>query len=119
MAQDPYGFRESVAPTAGGGGGEAAVAMWCGTAATMLAAVGPCSCYMTYLLALPLGIYAVYSGFMNRESAADAGGRTMALAGMVSGGLATVISALFVFGMAIYLVVIFAFGIAGALAGGH
>lgn len=118
MAQDPYGFRESVIPTTGGGG-DAAVSMWCGTAAAMLAAVGPCSCYMSYLLALPLGIYAVYSGYMNREPGGDAGGRSMALAGMLSGGLATAISAVFVFFMVAYLVMIFAFGIAGALAGGR
>jgi hypothetical protein len=109
MAQDPYGHRSDE--------GDASVAMWVGTISALCAALGPCSCYMTYLVAFPLGLYAVYAGFQSREGSGptDSAGRSMAMAGMVSGAISAAIGGLILGFIAIYLIFIVLIGVLGAM----
>ena len=110
MSQDPYGF-QSAAPT-----GEGSQAMWMGVIASLLTAVGACFCYLPYFVALPLGIYAMVKGSRSM-SVESPDGRSMATAGMVSGGVAAVVSGLFVLFIVTYLLFIVAMMVVGALGG--
>lgn len=111
MAQDPYGY-PTAAPT-----GNASVALWAAFGALMLALIGPCSCHMTSLLAIPIGVYAAWSGLGAREGGSPES-REMALAGMLGGGLATLWSLLWVALIALYLG-IYVFVIVAMIAGGN
>lgn len=125
MAQDPYGYSDSAA-----GGGDlstdASTAMWLGIAATTLGSVGVCFCYVPYLIALPLGIMALFRGWKVYNTAKEGTSeRTMASAGLVAGALSSGVSGMFVLFMAmyvllilVYMVLIFVMVGAGAASGG-
>lgn len=107
MAQDPYGFPETVQSDPGA---NAIKAMWAGTGALALGAVAPCCCYFPWLIALPLGGYALYLATQaggTPGSAEDAAAK----AGLVGGGVGVTLgllwSGLFVF-YALYVAVVVA-----------
>lgn len=103
MPQDPYGFKDA-APPPSLEGGDASRAMWAGVTSALLGTVGICFCYIPYFFALPLGLYAAWSGYKCiGAAAADGRDRTMATAGMVSGGVASLISGAFVAFWLMYL----------------
>jgi hypothetical protein len=101
VAQDPYGFPDA-APAEGAPAGAASTAMWAGVAALICGLMGPCTCYMTYLVAMPLSVVALYFGSKGLSSSIEAE-RASAGAGMVSGGVALLFSLLFVVGVSLYM----------------
>ena len=101
MAQDPYGFPDA-APAEGSPSGAATTAMWTGVAALVCGLVGPCTCYVTYLVALPLSVVALYFGSKGLASPIEAE-RASAGAGIVSGGISLLFSLLFLLGVAMYV----------------
>lgn len=108
MANDPYGYRDS-SEGARYSDAEASTAMWTGVISALCAAIGPCSCYVTYLIAMPLGLYAMWAGWQTREGAGpnDHAGRSMAAAGILSGAIGALIGGLFLAFIAAYFVFIF------------
>lgn len=99
---DPYGYADAeVARPAS----SASLAMYAGIFALVMAAVGPCLCYMPYLFALPLGGYAVFAG--SQVQSANGAERAMGVGGMVAGGVAALLSGLFLFAIAAYMVLVF------------
>lgn len=114
MAQDPYGFSDTAAP-ASAEDGTASWALWSGVAAALCAAVGPCTCYMTYLLAIPAGFAGVYFGWKGATSGATGLSRSASTAGLVAGIIALIPSMLIVIGLTLYVVIIFVALLAGAL----
>lgn len=112
MRSDPYGFPEAAAPVQGTGR-DAIRALWAGIAALILGAIGPCGCYLPWLLALPLSGAAVYYGTRSSrapEVTASEGLRAASNAGLAGGLVALVLSLLYVmiflFYM-LYMVVVF------------
>jgi hypothetical protein len=84
-------------------------------AAALAASIGPCVCYLPYLVAIPLGGYAAWAGYqaMQRGNSAE---RTMGTAGMVGGGLAALLGGV-VFGLfALYIIAVMAFAMIGIAA---
>lgn len=116
MANDPYGYGDS-GEGARYSDAEASTAMWTGLISAICAAIGPCSCYVTYLVAMPLGLYAMWAGWQTREGAGpqDHAGRSMALAGLLSGAVGTVIGGLFLAFIVAYFAFIFFVAGIGAL----
>jgi hypothetical protein len=100
VSQDPYGFPDA-APAEGAPAGAASTAMWSGVAALICGVLGPCTCYVTYLAALPLSIVALYFGSKGLASASEAE-RASASAGLVSGGVSLLISLLILLAVALY-----------------
>lgn len=98
------------------------MAMWAGFVASMLALVGPCTCYVTSAAAIPVGAWALWTGLQARDAAgANADQREMAMVGMLSGLLSSLWSFLWVALIALYILVYVGFVlfvIAGAAAGG-
>ena len=80
----------------------------------VLTMLGPCTCYMANLFALPVSIYALYAGYQ-ATSAASPSARQMGLAGLLGGLLAFGFSALIVAFVAMYFLLIVFAGVAGAL----
>jgi len=76
--------------------------LWASIGALCLAAVGPMTCYMTYFLGLPLGVWGCWKSWQTAQRAAP-GSNEHALAqiGLVGAGLATIMSGFFVFTMVI------------------
>jgi len=110
---DPYGYPDALPDD----GGSAITGMWCGIGAALCAALGPCSCYMSYLPALPLGIVAMVYGFRGLSAAhpnAPPANRQCSLAALVSGIIALIPSLLILIGMLIYAVILIVMVIAGA-----
>jgi hypothetical protein len=75
---------------------KATAGLWIGVAGMALAMMGPFTCYMSYLLALPCGIASVYTSWRAYEvlrgiQTANAE-RNMAVVGLVSGGLTAALS---------------------------
>lgn len=99
---DPYGYAETEVARPSS---LASQAMYAGIGALVMAAVGPCLCYLPYMLALPLGGYAVFAGSQVRS--ADSSERAMGVGGMVAGGFAALLSGLFLFAIAAYMVIVF------------
>ncbi len=127
MALDPYGYPE--APPVPGvavssaGDADAVAAMWAAVASLMLNALALCSCYMTGLLALPMGIYALYKASMVNRAALSASGAACSTAGLVGGAVGTLLGMFFA-GMALFMLAYFLFlfamiflGAIGAAAG--
>ncbi|MFN7144687.1 MAG: hypothetical protein ACK4YP_13005, partial [Myxococcota bacterium] len=85
MGADPYGFPETGAT--GGSSGDAIVSLWTGVGALACGAMGPCFCYVPWLVALPLSVAAVWFGIRARSGVPgrDAGLEHDANAGIVSG----------------------------------
>lgn len=81
------------------------LAMYAGIFALVMTAVGPCLCYVPYLLALPLGGYAVFAG--SQVQGRDDAERAMGIGGMVAGGIAALLSGLLLFAVAAYMVLVF------------
>ena len=118
MAQDPYGYQSDAGATPV----NPSMAMWAGFFATMLAMVGPCTCYVTSAVAIPVGIWALWSGVKARDAATtNADQREMALVGMLSGLLSSLWSFLWVALIAAYILIyvgILFFVLAAGAAGG-
>ncbi len=118
MAQDPYGFQTP----AGTEPANPSMALWAGFFATMLAMVGPCTCYVTSAIAIPIGAWALWTGVKARDAAStNAEQREMALVGMLSGLLSSLWSFLWVALIAAYIaiyVVILVFVVAAGAADG-
>lgn len=104
MAQDPYGFTPA-APGSSIAASSASLAMWLGVASAMLSSVGMCFCYLPYVVAFPMSVAAVWhaSKTLNGASPGDDSGRSMALAGMVSGLLSALVSGAFLLFIALYM----------------
>ncbi len=87
---DPYGYSEP-APLSTG---SATQALYAGVFALICAAIAPCLCYMPYLMALPLGGYAMYAGSQVRGGgdALSTSESTMATGGMIAGAVASMLS---------------------------
>ncbi|MFZ5480268.1 MAG: hypothetical protein ACOZNI_26120 [Myxococcota bacterium] len=113
MAQDPYGFPDA-APGEGAPAGAATTALWAGTAALICGLLGPCTCYTTYLAALPLSIVALYFGSKGMASAVEAE-RSASAAGLVGGGVSLLFSLLFLAGIALYVAFVIFIAAAGNL----
>lgn len=107
MAQDPYGFDESAPAT--GRADDAPRAMWLALGAAFLGSIGICFCYLPYLAALPMGIYAAYLGSRALNHAKDEPTRTMANAALVSGMLSTGVNAMFSLFFLIYALMMIAY----------
>ncbi|MBM4368982.1 MAG: hypothetical protein FJ102_22390 [Deltaproteobacteria bacterium] len=127
MALDPYGYPEAPpvpgVASAGAGDTEAIAAMWAAVGSLTLNALAICSCYMTGLLALPLGIYALYKSSMVNRAGLSASGSASATAGLVGGAVGTLLGMFFA-GMALFMLAYFLFlfvmiflGAIGAAAG--
>lgn len=91
MAQDPYGYPEAVP---GQEMDAATTSLWTGIGALVLGAISPCCCYISWLPALPLSVYALWKG-SKATNAANGHERTAATAGMVSASIALVFSLIF------------------------
>jgi len=59
--------------------------MWAGFFALLLALLGPCTCYLTSFLSLPMGAYAAWAGMQARDASTVPEQREMALNGVLSG----------------------------------
>ena len=112
MAQDPYGFSDSVAPTVAGDS-TATWALWSGVVAAMCAAMGPCTCYMSYFMAVPAGFAGLYYGWIGSTSGATGLARSASTAGLMAGLIALIPSLLILFGLGLYVLILI-----GALAVG-
>lgn len=99
---DPYGYADAAVARPSSSG---SVAMYAGIFALVMAAVGPCLCYMPYLFALPLGGYAVFAG--SQVQGPDPAERAMGIGGMVAGGVAALLSGLVLLLVAAYIVLVF------------
>ena len=100
----------------------ATTGLWTGLAGMAFAMIGPFTCYMSYLIALPCGLVSLVTGWRALDAirgieSANAE-RTMALVGLVSGAMTTAFSgmAVMMFAMiaALYLAV-FAFSLISGL----
>ncbi len=99
---DPYGYADSpAAPTH-----QASQAMYAGVFALICAAIAPCLCYAPYMVALPLGGYAVYAGSQVQRGA-DASERAMGTAGILAGVVAAGLSAVVMAAVAAYVILVF------------
>lgn len=112
MALDPYGYEEAVGPGADESTGS--LAMWTGFGTLMLTMMGPCTCYTTNFLAIPVGAYATWAGF-RATGAASGAARQMGLAGLLGGVIGFGFSALLCAVILLYVLILFAAGVAGAL----
>ena len=106
MARDPYGFEDTAPPASAEG--DASQAMWFGVIAAMLGSVGVCFCYLPYLVALPMGIYAAWKGYLAVSAAVPPHpkDRAMATAGLVSGTISAVVSGMFVVFLLLYALLV-------------
>lgn len=116
---DPYGFPDRPPeraperpPEAWAGSGslapQAQLALWSGVAAALALALGSCTCGVSYLLAAPLSLVAVVTGFqgIGRSAGAD---RQVAAAGLLTGLVTlapTVMFLLFGLAYALFIVII-------------
>jgi len=75
---------------------QATTGLWTGVAGMGLAMIGPFTCYMSYLVALPCGLVSVYTSWRALEAVrgveSAAAERSMAQVGLVSGALTAAIS---------------------------
>jgi len=97
------------------------MAKWCGIASLIGAAIGPCTCYITYLIAFPAGIGALWTGWKAHtgadSGAAGAAMRADAITGLVTGGVGLLLSTLVLGVLCLYIVFVVVFGMIGALGG--
>ena len=109
---DPYGYADAptAAPT-----GQAVQSMYAGLFALICAAVGPCLCYVPYLVALPLGGYAIFAGSQVRggSDALAASEKAMATGGMIAGSVAVLLAVLIMLFVAAYVILVFGIVAAG------
>lgn len=104
---------------------QATTGLWTGVAGMGLAMIGPFTCYMSYLIALPCGLASVYTSWRAYDAVRGlenaTAERNMALVGLVSGGVTAAFSAMmamaFVMIAALYFA-IFAFSLVSAATGG-
>jgi hypothetical protein len=101
---------------------QATTGLWTGLAGMGLAMIGPFTCYMSYLLALPCGLVSVYTSWRAYEAVRGLDSakaeRNMAVVGLASGALTSAFSlmAVMMFAMiaALYFA-IFAFSLVSGL----
>ena len=87
-----------------------------------LAMIGPFTCYMSYFIALPCGLFSVYTSWRAYEALRGLEGanaeRSMAVVGLVSGAMTTAFSGItvmmFAMMVALYLA-IFAFSLVSGM----
>lgn len=105
MAQDPYGFKDSgpVALDATGASADATRAMQLALCSALLGSVGVCFCYVPYLIALPMSVYAAFLGNRALRAVTTEEGRALANGGLVGGILAACVSAIFSLFFLLYL----------------
>ena len=88
MANDPYGFPDA-APASGSAESSALVSLWAGIAALILGVLGPCMCYATWIVALPVSVVAIWYGAQAKKAGREEKGfEAASTAGLVSGGVA-------------------------------
>lgn len=104
MGSDPYGFPETATP-AGGSPTDAIIALWTGVGALACGAIGPCFCYVPWLVAIPLAVAAVWFGIRARSGPVgrDAGLEHAANAGIVSGAIGAALGLTFLLGVVAYV----------------
>ena len=102
---------------------QATTGLWTGVAGMALAMIGPFTCYMSYLIALPCGLVSVYTSWRafdavrGLESATAE--RNMAMVGLVSGAITAAFSGMVAMLFAALLLVyamVFAFSLASGFA---
>ena len=100
MASDPYGFPDS----APGGADSSApsLAIWTGMGAALAAAMGPCTCYTAYVLALPLSLVAIWYGWQGYKSTVPFE-RSASAAGLIGGLVALMPSLMILMVMVLYI----------------
>ena len=110
MASDPYGFPDS----APGGTDSSApsFAIWTGMGAALCAAMGPCSCYMSYFMAVPLSLAAIWYGWQGYRSSVPIE-RTASVAGLL-GGLISLVPSMIIIMVVVMYIGIFAVALLGA-----
>jgi hypothetical protein len=102
---------------------KATTGLWIGVAGMALAMMGPFTCYMSYLLALPCGLVSAYTSWRAYDALRGIQTatveRNMAVVGLVSGGLTAAVSGMmammFAMMAALYLA-IFAFSLVSGMA---
>jgi hypothetical protein len=103
---------------------QATTGLWTGVAGMGLAMIGPFTCYMSYLIALPCGLVSVYTSWRAYEALrgleSASAERSMAMVGLVSGAITSAFSGLAVMMFAMIAALyaaIFAFSLVGAATG--
>ncbi|MDG1483064.1 MAG: hypothetical protein P8R54_25965 [Myxococcota bacterium] len=96
-------------------------ALWATTGSLVLSAVGPMTCYISYLIALPIGTWGAWRGWQVYQAAPpESSEHALAQVALVGGLLSMLCSAFFVFIMAVmvgmYVLVFGAAAIAAASA---
>ena len=103
---------------------QATTGLWTGVAGMGLAMMGPFTCYMSYLIALPCGLASVYTSWRAYEALrgleSARAERSMAIVGLVSGAMTTAFSGMMVMALAMIAalyVAIFLFSLVSAATG--
>lgn len=96
MPPDPYGY-----PDPEGTRSDPTFVLWGGVAALILSCVGPCMCYLPNLVALPVGVWAVWAGTRQKATGPE---RNLVTAGMVTGGIGALLSTLLLLMILAYLI---------------
>lgn len=113
---DPYGYPDTVPE--GDGASAGVMCLWLATGAAICTMVGPCTCYIGNLLALPFSLGAIYQFMQAQGGASSPVRRASETAGLVlacvSGGISAMFALAFVMLVTVYGVMILA-AIAGEL----
>ena len=73
-------------------------ALWATIGSLILSVVGPMTCYISYLIALPLGTWGAWKGWqLNQATAPESSEHALAQIALVGGLIAALCSAFFVF----------------------
>lgn len=116
MSQDPYGFKEQVAPNADPMGN-----LWGGVVAAVCAGIGMCGCYVPFFIGAPLGLYSAFKANQALQVATDPRDRAVATAGMVTGlagGLVCAAWAAFILMYVMFILLYMVVGFAAIAAAG-
>ena len=102
---------------------QATTGLWTGVAGMGLAMIGPFTCYMSYLIALPCGLVSIYTSWRAHEALrgleSATAERSMAMVGLLSGAMTTAFSGLMVMAFAMIAALyfaVFAFSLVSSLA---
>jgi hypothetical protein len=115
MAQDPYGYQETLPGNSAQG--DASVALWCGLVALICGVAAPCTCYVTWFAALPLGAVALWYGIRARSGPPDPAAEAGATVGLVGGAVTVGFGLMWVLFILGYACLVIGMGVLGAMSG--
>jgi hypothetical protein len=96
---------------------QATTGLWTGVASMGLAMIGPFTCYTSYFLSLPVALVSVYSSWRAYDAVrgleSARAERTMAIAGLASGGLTALFGAMWAM---LFAIILFFYGLMFVLA---